>query len=103
MEPLEAIKRIRIDPCCISGTSALNKEQELDELKTELQTAKLHVKEAEEDQTNHSQKLKDFKLNLQTLKKTLFSAEKERVKVLHLFICFITLRHKNHMSNCCKS
>jgi chromosome segregation ATPase len=72
----------------------LKKEQELDELKAELKTAKLHVQEAEEDKMNHSQKLKDFKLNLQTLKKQFFSTEKERVKVLHLFICFIKSRLK---------
>jgi hypothetical protein len=75
-----------LNPCCISGTGTLKKEQELNELKAELETAKLHVQQAEEDKINHSQKLKDLKLNLQTLKTKLFSTEKERVKVLYLFI-----------------
>jgi chromosome segregation ATPase len=67
----------------------------LDELKAELEAAKHHVQEAEEEKINHSQKLKDFKLNLQSLKTKLFSTEKERVKVLHLFISFIKLRLKD--------
>jgi hypothetical protein len=70
-----------MDDFCISGTGISKKNQELNELKAELETAKCNVQEAEEEKTSHTQKYKNLKLNLQRLKKTFFSAEKEKVKV----------------------
>lgn len=70
-----------MDDFCISGTGILKKNQELNELKAELETAKCNVQEAEEEKTSYTQKYMNLKLNLQRLKKTFFSAEKETVKV----------------------
>jgi seryl-tRNA synthetase len=66
-----------MDDFHISGTGVLKKEQEVSELKAQLETAKCNVQKAEEEKTSHTQKYKDLKLNLQNLKKTFFSAEKE--------------------------
>jgi predicted nucleic acid-binding Zn-ribbon protein len=59
----------------------LKKKQELNELKAELETAKLNIREAEEEKAHHMQRFKNLTLSLQSLKKTFFSTEKEIIKV----------------------
>jgi hypothetical protein len=73
--------KVKMDEFCLSGPGILKKKQEFNDLKAELERDKLNVQEAEEEKTNHTQKLKDLKLNLQSFKKTLFSAEKDKIKV----------------------
>jgi hypothetical protein len=72
----------------ISGNGILKKEQELDELKAELEAAKLNVQETEEDKVNYTKKFEDLKLKLESMKITFLSAEKEAIKVCCLLILF---------------
>jgi hypothetical protein len=65
----------------ISGNGILKREQELNELKAELEAAKLNVQETEKDKVNCAQKYKDLKLKLDSMKATFLSAQKEEIKV----------------------
>jgi hypothetical protein len=60
----------------------------LDNLKAELEAAKLHVRETEEDKVNYTQEFEVLKFKLASMKTTFRSAEREVIKVCCLLILF---------------